>query len=234
MANTDPLGTLTLKSGENAIVEASSDGVTFFEVPFVGDIESSGSAAPETDIVSLRHQGKITGRLRVPTVRLAIVSYVPNHSSWATILAAARANTILHWKITTDEAVVFGASLTRKVAIATTGALTFSGTGGTPDIDELGLGMQMKIGTGTVIYSFNEITKTGSSDPVVSVLPKPGTAVVASASYKISNPGLVFGPFRGGIREAGSFTLAADSGVLASSLEIAPRAHVDWTAVKLT
>ena len=67
---------LVLVAGEGNLLEVSEDGVVWEELPYAGSISSTGGEAPETDVVTFREVGKLTGKRRVPSISVGIPSYV--------------------------------------------------------------------------------------------------------------------------------------------------------------
>ncbi|MYH25521.1 MAG: hypothetical protein F4156_09860 [Holophagales bacterium] len=217
---------LTLITAENATLEYSKDGTRFVKLPFEGDISASGGEAPENDVVTFSRIGKVVGHPRVPSLSVAIPSYVPNLVAWTDILDALTKRTPLTWRLTTAEAEFFTASgAGNTVAIATTGAVTFAGT--KPDFmsDEFAEGMAIRVGTAK--YTIDAISDAGA----VTVRPAPTTTVPAATEYRIINPSLRLGPFTASVRSAGNFELAAE-GNLSTTLELTPRAQLPaWVIV---
>ena len=119
---------LTIIATEGSKLEYAIDGITFFELPFEGDITSSGGEAPEADVVTFKEAGKVVGHPRVPNIAVAIASLVPSHASYDDIYDGVENKLWYTWRITTREEEFFsvtGAGMT--VAIATTGICTFVG-----------------------------------------------------------------------------------------------------------
>ena len=220
---------LTLITSESATLEYSGDGSTFHEVPFIGDISASGGEAPETDVVTFKRIGKLIGKLRVPSLSIAVPSYAPNHATWQAIVNAAKAQTPLSWRVTTKEEEFYEASgAGNTVAIAITGIAAFAGT--KPDFtsENYAEGMVIEAGAGK---GNKYVIDTISSAGVVTVKPAPDPVVTAKTDYKIINPSLRLGPFVASVRSAGNFELATE-GNLTTTLELTPRAQLpNWVIV---
>ena len=217
-------GGMTVIAGVNSTLEASKDGSTFFNLPFTGDITASGGDAPETDIPAYDSIGKVTGHPRVPSLSVAMASYVPNLDIWDTIYAAAADGDLITWRIRTSKRELHApAGAGNTIGIAATGVVTFAGTD-RPDFTtkRFNVGLVIEVGSGK--YTVDSISSTG----VVTVRPAPATAVAAASGYKIVVPSLEL-EFSGTVRSQGNFELPAE-GNLATTLEITPQSQLPkWT-----
>ena len=219
-------GGVVITNSNDATLEFSSDGSTYVVLPYIGDISASGGEAPESDVVTFQGVGKITGHLRVPSISIAIPSYVPNLAAWTDLQDAAQDGDAVNWRITTKEDPFYTASgATNTAAIAITGVVTF--VGNTPDFTAPDYDAGLVIEVGSNKYTIDSITSAG----VVTVKPAPSTAVAATQSWEILNPSRRLGPFIATIRSVGNFDLPAE-GALSTTLELTPRAALSgWTIV---
>ena len=177
---------LTVVNADNSTLEASSDGATWIDVPFIGDVSASPGTTPETDIITFTEIGKIRGKTRVPTLNVTVPAYVPNLPIWKTIIDAAQGSQYLNWRLTTLERPIFEAdSGTPMAAVSAAGVLTLSGVGA-PDLETEDYGIGLAVVVGGKAYTLVDIT--GSKTAVVA--PVPGAAVAADDAFSIVVPSL--------------------------------------------
>ena len=211
---------------EGARIEISADGgATWKVVPGVASIIESGGDNPTRETTDFQGVSQQVGQARPPTLEVAISGYgAAKHSAFAALRAAKIARSVLHFRWTTAEQVVFArgpAGNTAAIAAAD-GAVTFAGNN-QPKLAEptFGPGDALKsiAGNGDVTYYTIE-TIDEDGDAVVE--PRPANNVQASA-YEIVVPGLRRPSFAARVPVFGNAGLESESN-LSTSLTLAPLA----------
>ena len=209
---------------DNSILEVKVAG-SWTKVPGASGWTESGGAAPERDIVAFEGVSSRSGRVRPPSIEIAVTAYLPYHASWQAIRAAALAKTPMEFRITTPEEVLFEEKRTSggpQLAISN-GALTVSSADDFPDLTELqyadGIVLQITPGRKANGYVLTALAK--SSATATAFKSADATVNEAAAPYRILIPSLRRGPFTALILNADLVTLQSE-GEMASSLTLKP------------
>ena len=208
------------QAGDSTLEYSVDGGVTWYEVPFIGDVEMPGSPAPTSEVVTRKGVGQVVGKERTPQLNVSIPSYAPHLASFTDLRTARDAGRTIKWRFTTIESTVQAGGAKRCAIAAATGAVTFSeDVADLPNDflkgDSFGVGLVIEIG------EEKHILDTISADGAATVRPKPD-ADVAAAAFEIKKPSLRQA-FDGQIVESAGWSFPADS-QLTSSMTIQPNA----------
>ena len=216
-------------SSEQALLEVSTDGSTFDEVPGVSSFSLSGGDPETRQTIMFRGTRQKAGAAQAPTVDVELASFLPHHAAMRTLQDRFKDGEKVRIRLTTLEDEIFASTAGSTCAIATTGVCTFVGTGN-PDFtgDDYGPGFVIEVG-GTK-YVIDGITNAG----VMTVDPAPASAVSA-AIYKIYIPSVRLGGSTGllvGVGAPGAnLASQADLGSTIQFFPDRPLASTDWSVV---
>lgn len=200
--------------------EGSTDWV---EVQGVQSISLSGGQPDSEDITTFAGTTTIVGSPSGPTVECGVLAN-PLHRSWQDLIDYASAGKSTTFRIVTkgsgDLFTASGSSNT--VAIATSGRVTFAGTG--PDFSTNKYAPGNVISYSSTNHVIEKIEKSGSNY-TVDVHPAPNPAVGATQNYKVRQPDVRRGPFTGAVSAAGLDSLDS-GGQLQTTLTIQANAPI--------
>lgn len=201
---------------ENAIVEVQS-GSDWLFIPGTASIAESGSEAPTREVATLVNKIQVVGNVAPPTIEFTISAYTPMHDTNRVLREALINNTILSFRYRFAGQVLATPASGRMAAIATSGAVTFSGTGTAIDFtgEAYGPGISLKIGnTWHVVDSIHPTTGA------LTVKPAPGSQI-AAAAFTVEVPPIFRPAFPARVMSFDNVDAGSESS-LATSLGIAP------------
>ena len=210
------------------IVEVSDDNAEWWEVPATQSITKSGGEGSQTQVRAINGVAQLGEAPGVPTWAVALSAFSPHVKGCQIPNEAAKKGTTIYYRMTTKEKRVVwaeeGSTSEAAVAIAVSGAMTFTGTK-TPNFNKANLSiLGLVVRSGGKAYVIDKIEAGGA----VSTSNKPGSAVPA-AVYSIEIPQL---------RESGSATVSAagnyegdDTNPISSGFTLVPDARNDLAIV---
>jgi len=204
---------------ENARVEVRSASGSWKFIPGVASVTESGGESPTRTVSTLQNKITVTGNVNPPTISISVAAYVPHHSTMKLIQEALVNNTILQWRYVFQPQTLFTATgNANTVAIATTGVVTFAGTGPSLSDEAYGPGIAIKLGSAYhVIDSIDGTTGRATVDPA------PGSQIAATADYTIEIPPIYRPSFPARVTMTDN-TEAGSESSLATEIGIAPMA----------
>lgn len=239
------MASVAVVASNDALIELSTDGVKWMELPFVGSVSATGAEAPETEINAFRGSGKISGRERVASLALTVVSYVPAQRAWREVTKASKAGSRLNWQITTKETIVVEDAANTMIAVSTAGKVAVTGSKASEvdlDSDRFSLGMALQVGNKlySVDYQYDPTdpkflgTDASAGDMYVSDPSRDeqtnpiASAIAATNKYKFVIPAFRLGPFLAAPSGRGNFEMATEA-ALTANVTLTPAAQPEWS-----
>lgn len=201
---------------ENAIVEVQS-GTDWLFIPGTASIAESGSEAPTREVATLVNKIQVVGNVAPPTIEFTISAYAPMHDTNRVLREALINNTILSFRYRFAGQRLATPATGRTAAIATTGVVTFAGTGAAIDFSNEAYGPGIALKIGNAYHIVDTISEDGQD---LVVKPSP-TSQVAAASFEVWVAPIYRPSFPARVMSFDNVDAGSESS-LATSLGIAP------------
>ena len=216
---------ITLFKGSNCTLHYGSSGNEIAAVTSYG--ETGGEADSREQRGLGGKQARVTGTPGVPQINVQILA-APSSKAFRDIAKHQRDQSVEAFELRHAEEVVYAAAASASVAsaaIATSGVVTFAGTGTLPTAtpNDFGIGMAIKIGTGGSAKYYDILSISKDETPVFTVSNAPGTEVAASA-FAIVVPGMKRST-NAKVSDAGKVEVTAD-GDMTSSITLDPSGNL--------
>ena len=188
---------------DSAVLEYSTDDVTYYELQDVSDITTSQGGLNEVETETFEDgSGKVPGAEAVQNLTIAIPNFLPHLAGWVEIEAAIASKQLLYWRLTTDQELMYRGT---SVSINAQGEITFN------DVPPLhGVGMVIKVGGNNYVIDTATETETLTRSTVA--------AAVNLQPYELVVPSLRL-ELQGWVKSLKNYSLLPAQS-LASALEI--------------
>ena len=192
------------------------DGANWVKVPGIDSFSLAKGEAASESYDTWDGTLSVLGNTPIGDVTFNVGSYLPNHKAWKDLDARKKNSQNVQVRVETPEREIFTSDTDARIAIATDGSVTFSGSGEgskSGDLKDVTAGHAFKIGS----KIFNIDSFTDATTPVVKT--EAIATAQAAAAYKVVMPALRW-EFTAGIKQIGGAELS--DGTLGSSLILTP------------
>ena len=211
-----------------------TEGDKFLAVPGIASFALSGGEAPTSEVVDFESATTLTGFPRPASIECSVTKYVPYHSVWRQINAAALAGDEGQFELRFRGVTLFTPAAADPAQVTLAGGnLTWTEEDQgqkAPSLTLIDVGMLLLIGddafrieeTGEAL---TDINVKALADPAVGVF----TQAHAIGNVGLQVPNLAFGPFPTAIANS-DLPSAESEGGMSSTLSLRPNSkNIDWS-----